>query len=138
MIAAGEVWRATIANEGARWLCGIVRPWWVAGGWALDLFVASMNAATSIGYFVETREFNVRFRMRFNLVRKAFRIWRRQAASPRVTRPDMIHLSELPNWLPKRYESRTPNVRGSFTVSRRSKLASLVYITAFLFVRLVM
>jgi hypothetical protein len=43
MIAAGETWRASLPSEGASWLSGIARPWWVAGGWALDLFVGHQS-----------------------------------------------------------------------------------------------
>jgi hypothetical protein len=43
IIAAGETWRATVPNEGALWLSGPVEPWWVAGGWALDLFVGHQS-----------------------------------------------------------------------------------------------
>ena len=41
--AAGEKWRATRPSEGALWLSGVVAPWWVAGGWALDLFVGHQS-----------------------------------------------------------------------------------------------
>jgi hypothetical protein len=43
MIAAGETWRATLPSEGAPWLSGLVTPWWIAGGWSLDLFVGHQS-----------------------------------------------------------------------------------------------
>jgi hypothetical protein len=45
MIAAGETWRATLPSEGARWLSGLGTPWWIAGGWSLDLFVGNQSRA---------------------------------------------------------------------------------------------
>ncbi|MBX5460934.1 MAG: amino acid transporter [Steroidobacteraceae bacterium] len=32
-------WRATHANVAREWLAGVATPWWIAGGWAVDLFV---------------------------------------------------------------------------------------------------
>ena len=32
-------WRMTLPEQAADWLCGLRKPWWIAGGWALDLFV---------------------------------------------------------------------------------------------------
>ncbi|WP_161965980.1 nucleotidyltransferase domain-containing protein [Steroidobacter cummioxidans] len=31
-------WRAASPADGASWLAGVSGPWWIAGGWALDLF----------------------------------------------------------------------------------------------------
>jgi hypothetical protein len=34
-------WRETQPNEAAGWLSSVSVPWWVAGGWAVDLFLGS-------------------------------------------------------------------------------------------------
>lgn len=31
-------WRPSTPGQGAQWLAGLTVPWWIAGGWALDLF----------------------------------------------------------------------------------------------------
>jgi hypothetical protein len=33
-------WRAVHPAEGAGWLSALTVPWWIAGGWALDLFLS--------------------------------------------------------------------------------------------------
>ena len=38
-----EEWRATLPSEGAIWLSSLGVPWWVAGGWALDLFIGQQT-----------------------------------------------------------------------------------------------
>jgi hypothetical protein len=39
MITSTTHWHTTLPTEAARWFSGLSVPWWVAGGWALDLFV---------------------------------------------------------------------------------------------------
>jgi hypothetical protein len=36
-------WRAVHPAEGASWLAMLTVPWWVAGGWALDLFMGRQS-----------------------------------------------------------------------------------------------
>jgi hypothetical protein len=40
-------WRETRPNQAARWFSRITVPWWVAGGWALDLFLGRATRAHS-------------------------------------------------------------------------------------------
>ena len=37
-VAESGPWRAASPGEGARWLASLTVPWWIAGGWALDIF----------------------------------------------------------------------------------------------------
>jgi hypothetical protein len=41
--SADGAWRSARPSEGVLWLSAVRRPWWVAGGWALDLFVGSQS-----------------------------------------------------------------------------------------------
>jgi hypothetical protein len=36
-------WLAASPDDGARWLASLTEPWWVAGGWALDLFAGTQS-----------------------------------------------------------------------------------------------
>lgn len=36
-------WQVVCPREGARWLSGVSAPWWVAGGWALDLYAGTQS-----------------------------------------------------------------------------------------------
>ena len=36
-------WLAVLPSESVSWLSSLAVPWWVAGGWALDLFVGSQS-----------------------------------------------------------------------------------------------
>jgi hypothetical protein len=38
MAADPRLWQAQHPREAARWLSDLSLPWWIAGGWALDLF----------------------------------------------------------------------------------------------------
>jgi hypothetical protein len=38
-----EPWRAVHPDEAVLWLAGVRAPWWVAGGWALDLFLGRQS-----------------------------------------------------------------------------------------------
>jgi hypothetical protein len=38
-------WRAASPRDGARWLASLTEPWWIAGGWALDLFAGHQTRA---------------------------------------------------------------------------------------------
>jgi hypothetical protein len=37
--AAGALWRAAEPHEAVDWLACLTVPWWIAGGWALDLYL---------------------------------------------------------------------------------------------------
>ena len=37
------IWRSAHPSEGARWFSQLSVPWWVAGGWALDLFAGNQS-----------------------------------------------------------------------------------------------
>src|SRR5262245_32061357 len=37
------MWRAVHPSEGVVWLSSLSVPWWVAGGWALDLFAGHQS-----------------------------------------------------------------------------------------------
>src|ERR1700687_3803190 len=43
--AAGEAWRAVDPTTGARWFAALQVPWWIAGGWALDLYLGTRSRA---------------------------------------------------------------------------------------------
>jgi hypothetical protein len=45
LYANSEKWRSVHPSEVARDLRALPAPWWVAGGWALDLFVGSQSRA---------------------------------------------------------------------------------------------
>src|SRR5580698_11184903 len=38
-------WRNSYSNDGARWLASLSTPWWISGGWALDLFAGAQSRA---------------------------------------------------------------------------------------------
>jgi hypothetical protein len=38
-----DPWRSTMPREGASWLSALAAPWWIAGGWALDLFAETQT-----------------------------------------------------------------------------------------------
>jgi hypothetical protein len=42
MRAAG-VWQQVHPSEAAQWLSGLGNPWWIAGGWAIDLFLGRQS-----------------------------------------------------------------------------------------------
>jgi hypothetical protein len=42
-VAESGPWLAASPNEGARWLASLTVPWWIAGGWALDIFAGSQS-----------------------------------------------------------------------------------------------
>jgi hypothetical protein len=37
------IWRSVRPSEGLLWLSVLSVPWWVAGGWALDLYVGNQS-----------------------------------------------------------------------------------------------
>jgi len=39
------VWRRAGPRDALHWLCGSPRPWWLAGGWALDRFLGVQTRA---------------------------------------------------------------------------------------------
>jgi Aminoglycoside-2''-adenylyltransferase len=39
------IWTALRPEDARRWLAGLSAPWWIAGGWALDLFVGRKTRA---------------------------------------------------------------------------------------------
>jgi hypothetical protein len=41
--AADAAWRKSTPNEVVEWLAALTVPWWIAGGWALDLFVGQVT-----------------------------------------------------------------------------------------------
>jgi hypothetical protein len=42
-VAESGSWRAVSPRQGARWLASLTAPWWIAGGWALDLFAGTQS-----------------------------------------------------------------------------------------------
>jgi len=43
--AADATWRTSTPNDLMEWLAALTVPWWIAGGWALDLFVGQVTRA---------------------------------------------------------------------------------------------
>jgi hypothetical protein len=43
--AAGEIWSAVDPTIGAGWFSTLQVPWWIAGGWALDLYLGTQSRA---------------------------------------------------------------------------------------------
>ena len=43
--AAGEGWSAVEPTIGASWFSTLQVPWWIAGGWALDLYLGTQSRA---------------------------------------------------------------------------------------------
>lgn len=43
MLTSTNDWRPSLPTEAAGWLSALIVPWWVAGGWALDLFVGEQT-----------------------------------------------------------------------------------------------
>jgi hypothetical protein len=41
--AIADPWRKAHPQDGARWLSAMVLPWWISGGWALDLFAGEQT-----------------------------------------------------------------------------------------------
>jgi hypothetical protein len=41
--SAGESWKALRPRDVVRWLSTLTVPWWVAGGWAIDLFAGDQS-----------------------------------------------------------------------------------------------
>ncbi len=41
--AAGGAWRAVDPTAGAGWFSRLQVPWWIAGGWALDLYLGTQS-----------------------------------------------------------------------------------------------
>lgn len=41
MSSMSSSWRATYPTDAATWLRNVGHPWWIAGGWAIDLFVGA-------------------------------------------------------------------------------------------------
>ncbi len=42
-VAESGPWRATTPDEAAAWFASLTVPWWIAGGWALDLFAGTAS-----------------------------------------------------------------------------------------------
>ena len=42
-IRPSDDWKAVHPSEGVRWLSALAVPWWVAGGWAIDLFAGGQS-----------------------------------------------------------------------------------------------
>jgi hypothetical protein len=42
-----DSWRAETPATAATWLAGLSVPWWIAGGWTIDLFLGAQTRAHS-------------------------------------------------------------------------------------------
>ena len=45
MVCIADAWRRATPIEAAQWFAALQVPWWVAGGWALDLFTGTQIRA---------------------------------------------------------------------------------------------
>src|SRR5580693_8045658 len=42
-MTTAQSWRRTTPSECTRWFSALAAPWWIAGGWAMDLFLGSQT-----------------------------------------------------------------------------------------------
>jgi hypothetical protein len=59
-------WRALEPSDAVELMRGYDRPWWVGGGWALDLFVDRRTRVNDVVDVVVRRRDQAAFRTHFN------------------------------------------------------------------------